>query len=170
MSQQPPLDLEHVTHGCAERFLLAFSALRRYITSQAPLHHPYGLSINQIKTLHLIFHRPGISQTTVAERLGVTTASISTSVRELEAHGLVERRPNPDDARVMLLHIAPQGEAIFAKISDEFVQIFTKLLKAVPVDEQIALIERFEAILAANDIPLEANSHLNKCPADTLTC
>src|SRR5260221_13943104 len=88
------------TYAFAKRFMTAFSALRSHIASQSFINYPPGLSPNQLKMLHLIFHRPGISQTTVAECLSVTTASISTSVRELEARGLIERRTDPDDARV----------------------------------------------------------------------
>src|ERR1700712_1836384 len=99
-------DTETLNLAFAKRFMNCFTALRGHIASKSIINYPPGLSTNQIKMMHLVFHRPGISQTLVAERLGVTTASISTSVRELETQGLIERRANPDDARVMLLHLA----------------------------------------------------------------
>src|SRR5215510_2082416 len=108
------------TTALAKRFMNCYTALRGHIASNSIINYPPGLSINQIKMMHLIAHRPGISQTVVAERLGVTTASISTSVRELEAQGLIERRANPDDARVMLLHLAPFGEEIFEQMFESF--------------------------------------------------
>jgi DNA-binding MarR family transcriptional regulator len=140
----------------AKRFMTAFSALRSYIATQSVINYPPGLSPNQLKMLHLVFHRPGISQTAVAERLGVTTASISTSVREMEAQGLIERRANPDDARVMLLHLAPLGEQIFEQVFDSFIKTCADLLSSLPYDDQEELIVRFEAVLAANNIAFDA--------------
>jgi DNA-binding MarR family transcriptional regulator len=139
----------------AKRFITAYFSLRSHITSQSVINYPPVLSPNQLKMLHLVFHRPGISQTAVAERLGVTTASISTSVREMEAQGLVERRANPDDARVMLLHLAPLGEQIFEQVFDSFINTCADLLGAVSPNDQQQLVERFEAVLVANNIVLD---------------
>lgn len=146
---------DHVTYAYAERLMTAFSALRSYIATQPIINYPPGLSPNQLKMLHLVFHRPGISQTSVAERLGVTTASISTSVREMEAQGLIERRSNPDDARVMLLHLAPFGEEIFEQVFDRFINTFADLLGVLPTDDQQQLVERLEQMLTANNVNLD---------------
>ncbi len=147
---------ENCTYLYAKRFMNLYTALRSHIATHSVIDYPHGLSMNQIKMIHLIFHRPGISQTVVAERLGVTTASISTSVRELEAQGLIERRANPDDARAMLLHLAPHGEKIFEQVFDTFTNTVADLLKVLEPDDQRELIERFEAMLTANDIDLES--------------
>jgi len=144
------------TYALAKRFMNCFTALRGYIASQAKINYPPGLSPNQIKMMHLIAHRPGISQTVVAERLGVTTASISTSVRELEAQGLIERRANPDDARVMLLHLAPFGEEIFEQMFASFTNTFADLLKGLPSDDQQQFVELLEQALTANDVDLDS--------------
>ncbi len=139
----------------ATRMLTAFFALRNFVTSQSLLNYPQGMSTNQLKTLHLVAHKPGISQTTVAERLGVTTASISTSVRELETQGLLERRANPDDARVLRLFLAPLGEEIFAKVFGTFTRTFAQFLDVLPPEDQVQLITLLETALTANHISLD---------------
>ena len=144
------------TYAFAKRFMNCYTALRSHIASKSIINYPPGLSMNQIKMMHLIFHRPGISQTLVAERLGVTTASISTSVRELETQGLIERRANPEDARVMLLHLAPFGEEIFEQMFASFTSTFADLLKVLPEDDQQQLIELLERALTANDVDLDS--------------
>jgi DNA-binding MarR family transcriptional regulator len=145
------------TTALAKRFMNCFTALRGHIASKSIINYPPGLSPNQIKMMHLIAHRPGISQTVVAERLGVTTASISTSVRELEAQGLIERRANPDDARVMLLHLAPFGEEIFEQMFDSFTHTFADLLKALSDADQAQLVHLLEQALTANDVDLDSS-------------
>jgi len=144
------------TYAFAKRFMIAYTALRSHVATQSIINYPTGLSPNQIKMMHLIFHRPGISQTLVAERLGVTTASISTSVRELESQGLIERRANPEDARVMLLHLAPFGEEIFEQMFDSFTNTFADLLKVLPEDHQQQLVELLEETLRGNDVDLDS--------------
>jgi DNA-binding MarR family transcriptional regulator len=146
---------DRANYDFAKRFMTTLFALRSHIATQSAINYPPGLSPNQIKMLHLVFHRPGISQTSAAERLGVTTASISTSVREMEAQGLIERRPNPDDARVMLLHLAPLGEQIFEQVFDSFINTCADLLAVLPCDDQQDLTARLETLLVAKDINLD---------------
>lgn len=148
------------SYAFAKRFITVFMALRSHIATHVTLNYPPGLTPNQMKMLHLIAHRPGVSQTSVAERLGITTASISIAVRELEAQGLIERRPNPDDARVLLLHLAPLGEKIFEQVFDGFVNVCSELLRDVPLEDQAELVERLECVLVANNISFD-NQQLN---------
>ncbi len=157
MSAKVSRDRHTPTYAFAKRFMIAFSALRSHIATRSIINYPPGLSPNQVKMLHLVFHRPGISQTAAAERLSVTTASMSTSVRELEAQGLIERHTNPDDARVLLLHLAPFGEQIFEQVFDTFVNTFADLLNVLPATDQGALVERLEDALAANQINLDSS-------------
>jgi DNA-binding MarR family transcriptional regulator len=140
----------------AQRFMIAFFALRSHIATRSVINDTHGLNLSQLKMLHLVFHRPGISQTLVAERLGVTTASISTSVRALEAQGLIERCHDSQDARVMLLHLAPFGEQLIEQILGTFTDTLADLLNPLPLDEQVQLVERFEALLTANHINFDS--------------
>ena len=160
----PSPDLSSCTEALAERFMFAVFALRNHIATQSVIDNTRGLNVSQIKMLHLIFHRPGISQTLAAERMGVTTASISASVRVLEEQGLIERRRDSQDARVMLLHLAPSGEQLFERISGTFINTCADLLSALPRDEQGQLVERFETLLTVNHIGFDSAklSYTNK--------
>src|SRR3954453_12430092 len=48
----------------------------------------------------------------IAERLGVTTGSMTSLLDNLEKRGLVRRLPHPDDRRKLLIDITPEAEAI----------------------------------------------------------
>jgi DNA-binding MarR family transcriptional regulator len=148
-------DADSVVEDHVRRFMIAFFALHRYITTQSPHLIPPQFSPTQIRLLHLISHKPGLSQKLIADHLGVTTASISTSVRDLETQGIIERESDPQDARVMLLRLAPGGEQIFAQIFGTFMNTFAGLLGALSCGEQTELVTHFEALLTANQIPLD---------------
>ena len=57
-----------------------------------------------------------LEPTVIAERIMVTTASMTSLLDTLEKRGLVRRLPHPDDRRKLLVDITPDAQAIV----DEF--------------------------------------------------
>jgi DNA-binding MarR family transcriptional regulator len=57
-----------------------------------------------------------LEPTVIAERLMVTTGSMTSLLDNLEKRGLVRRLPHPDDRRKLLIDITPDAQAIV----DEF--------------------------------------------------
>lgn len=53
----------------------------------------------------------GTRLTTLAERLGCTKQAVGQLVEELEAMGVVERTPDPDDGRAKLVRFSAKGRA-----------------------------------------------------------
>lgn len=51
----------------------------------------------------------GLRAARLAERLGVTAASLSDTLKTMEAHGWVERQPDPADRRATLLRLSRKG-------------------------------------------------------------
>jgi MarR family transcriptional regulator, 2-MHQ and catechol-resistance regulon repressor len=56
----------------------------------------------------------------IAERLVVTTGSMTSLLDNLEKRGLIRRLPHPDDRRKLLIDITPEAQAIV----DEFLPAF----------------------------------------------
>ena len=52
----------------------------------------------------------------IAERLIITTGSMTSMLNTLEGLGLVRRTPHPDDRRKLLVSITPKGAAIVDKL------------------------------------------------------
>jgi len=85
-----------------------------------------GLTIWGYVVLRMLTEAPGLSQAEVARRARVAPQSISTTFAELEAAGLIERRPASAHARVLEAPVAPAGraarrraEAIIERVEDE---------------------------------------------------
>ena len=81
------------------------------------------LNLNQASLLAFVNDFGGTNQTELAEMVGVGRASCGTMIDQLEGRGLVERRPDPDDRRVWLVAITPEGTALveqFYAVDEEF--------------------------------------------------
>jgi DNA-binding MarR family transcriptional regulator len=62
-----------------------------------------------------VFMRPGGTRLTeLARRARMTKQSMGELVRDLEALGYVERRPDPDDGRAKIVVFTPSGERVNA--------------------------------------------------------
>jgi DNA-binding MarR family transcriptional regulator len=53
----------------------------------------------------------GMRVTALADRAGMSRQAITYLIRELEARGYLERRPDPSDGRASLVHLTDRGEA-----------------------------------------------------------
>src|SRR5205823_3780422 len=69
-----------------------------------------GLSPMQAHTLRFLEHPVPMNE--LAETLWCDASNVTGIVDRLEARGLVERRPSPDDRRVKLLCLTDEGEAL----------------------------------------------------------
>jgi DNA-binding MarR family transcriptional regulator len=75
---------------------------------------PYGLTFAAYEALRLLaFTRRGsLPMGKMGERLMVHPASVTNAISKLEQRGLVERHLSPDDRRVVLATITPNGRAL----------------------------------------------------------
>ena len=104
------------------------------------------LTTAQHELLMNINHKPGISQQQISDRLLVVKSNTSALLKKLLHRGLIERRKDPEDARVHHLHLTPAGEhklqqsmsvqievvqAMTAVMSDEEIQINFEIMNRV---------------------------------------
>jgi DNA-binding MarR family transcriptional regulator len=81
-------------------------------TRFAALIAPLGLNPPQVGLLRSIGDHPGRSQQAVADEFRLPPSRMVGFIDDLEASGLVERRRDPSDRRVHLLHLSDAGEAM----------------------------------------------------------
>jgi len=61
------------------------------------------LPASELEIMRLLVRRPGLNVNETAASLHLQPANVSTALRALEARGLLERRRDPDDGRVVRL-------------------------------------------------------------------
>jgi DNA-binding MarR family transcriptional regulator len=144
------------TYSLAERLLGVFFRLTQLTKDETPDDVMEQLNVNQLRALNLIYRQPRISQKTLAERLDVTSASVSVSVGKLLEAGLVERHHDPDDGRIMCLSLGPRGKALVRKVEAGQIRVIVELLDGLPFEEQVQVVETLERALAIREQKLES--------------
>lgn len=66
--------------------------------------------------LSLVHHEPGLNSRQVSKALGVHPPNLVAIIATLEARGLIERRPDPTDARSLGLHPTADGSRLAARL------------------------------------------------------
>jgi len=86
-------------------------------------------------------HAPGeMTPAELAEKTGVTRATISGLLDGLEKDGLVERRPDPQDRRLTRLFLTPAGVQLLERIRPTYCEWFTGLIAPLTEDERKQLV------------------------------
>lgn len=60
-------------------------------------------------TLLSIDPKKGTPSTALGPKMGMEATSLSRILKSMEGRGLIERRPNPNDGRGVLIHLTPFG-------------------------------------------------------------
>ena len=96
-----------------------------------------SLSLIHLHVLSRLEADGPLSMTHLAEALDVSVASMTGIVDRLEGRGLVERRRNDDDRRVILVHSTAAGQAVFDDLARQRRARLTRIL-AEFTDEELA--------------------------------
>lgn len=95
-----------------------------------------GLSPAQMHTVEIIGHNKNMRMKELAERLGVTTGTLTVGVDKLEKRGLVERKAHKKDRRSWLIVLTDKGKKMYAQ-HHKFHQQFTNEISRELSSEQI---------------------------------
>jgi MarR family transcriptional regulator for hemolysin len=92
--------------------------------------------------------RPGITQTELAQRMGIAGPTLVRILDSLNAQSLIERRENAGDRRVKEVHLTAQAEPLVRKISQEVRIIRHALLDGVRDEDLRVCLDVLEHIRA----------------------
>ena len=106
-----------------------------------------GLSPAQMHTVEVIGHNQNMRMKELAERLGVTTGTLTVGVDKLEKRGLVVRKPHEKDRRSWLIVLTDEGKSMYEE-HHRFHQEFTSEISRDLTNEQVkTLSELLEVVL-----------------------
>jgi DNA-binding MarR family transcriptional regulator len=106
----------------------------------------------EIKPPHLdilmnLYRREGISQQELARKLLVGRSNMSMLLPQLERRGLIARRGDGRDKRVLRLFLTPQGKEITEKAMEIQTGLIDMVMGATPEDRCLDVAEHMEKIV-----------------------
>jgi DNA-binding MarR family transcriptional regulator len=133
-----------------QRELTAFA--RRARATAARLHP--GLPLVSYTILAHIDDRKGCRATDLATHYLLDKSTVSRQIASLEKLGLIERRPDPDDHRVQVLHPTEAGSQVFASTQASRLAAYEERLKDWPAEDLAAFAAYLLRYNAADDTTL----------------
>jgi len=99
----------------------------------------------QFRVMNAIDASEGSSQQAIAATIGAPPSRMVAIVDELEARGLLERRPHPSDRRIRALHLTAAGRRLLArgrKLAAEHEEDLTRGLDQADRKRFVALLQK----------------------------
>jgi DNA-binding MarR family transcriptional regulator len=101
------------------------------------------LTPGQMHAIEIIGHEKSLRMKELAEKLGVTTGTLTVSVDRLEQKGLIERKPHETDRRSYRVVLTVAGKKHFAKHHEFHLKLTEEIVATLTPDE----LESFELVL-----------------------
>ncbi|MFN3144697.1 MAG: MarR family winged helix-turn-helix transcriptional regulator [Paracoccaceae bacterium] len=142
-----------------DRTDMSLIALRRILRATElygrDLARAAGLTAVQVRVLQVIAETGRTTPTAIANRMGVSQATVSALIDRLEAKGLVRRTRSDTDRRQTNLTLTEEGTEALSRAPDALQQRYVKRFEALPDWEQsmiVAALERVSALLDADQM------------------
>ncbi len=100
---------------------------------------PEGLHPRHFGVMTMVAARPGMSQQQLHEKTGIDPSSMVAVIDELEARGLAERRPDPDDRRVRTIYLTERGLDTLQRVRGVAAQLHKELFHSLSKEEMATL-------------------------------
>ncbi|HAB28984.1 MULTISPECIES: MarR family winged helix-turn-helix transcriptional regulator [Xanthomarina] len=97
-------------------------------------------------TLLSIDPEGGTPSTSLGPKMGMEATSLSRILKTMETRGLIERKPNPEDGRGVLIYLTDFGKEKRAYSKDRVLKFNEAIKKNIPLEKLMAFYEVAETI------------------------
>jgi DNA-binding MarR family transcriptional regulator len=106
-----------------------------------------GMTSAQLQIIGRLLVQEGISQARLATLLDMEPITVCRHVDRMEAAGLVERKPDPEDRRVRLLHVTEKGRALLPHMRAVAQKVLEEAQEGLPADARATVLDALEQIV-----------------------
>ena len=112
----------------------------------------YGITHGRWIVLILLWRRedPKALPSELAQEQGVTRATMSGLLRQLERDDFVRRQDDPADGRKAAVVLTEQGAELINRIMPDYYDLVNRLMAPLAVDEQAGLTDALNKLLGCN--------------------
>ncbi len=130
-----------------DEFQAAFwSAKRAMAEASEAAFQRHGVRSGQQWILRRLWDEDGQTPGEIARQLELSTPTVTKAAMRMEAAGLIDRRPDPRDARLVRLFLSERGRALEKTVAEEMAQLARRSLATLTDDEVKALVSALAAI------------------------
>ncbi|WP_431040879.1 MarR family winged helix-turn-helix transcriptional regulator [Streptomyces sp. P1-3] len=122
---------------------------RALMAAEQPILDTHGLAMWAYAVLLRLGENPIRSQAALAEAIGADKTRIIAVLDDLDARGLIRRRPDPDDRRVRLLSITPEGRRLRDAVQADIQRGEEELLARFPAADREGFVRVLRELSAA---------------------
>ena len=136
-----------VDQRIGDEFQAAFwSAKRAMAEASEAAFQRHGVRSGQQWILRRLWDEDGQTPGEIARQLELSTPTVTKAAMRMEAAGLIDRRPDPRDARLVRLVLSERGRALEKTIAEEMAQLARRSLATLTQDQVAALVSALTVI------------------------
>ena len=109
-------------------------------------HMAEGLTAQQFATLAKLLEVGPCSQNALGRLIAMDNSTINGVVKRLHQRGLIAKTPSPDDNRMHLIHLTPEGERVTSRVLPLAQDITRLTLTPLSPTEQATLVRLLRKI------------------------
>lgn len=98
-----------------------------------------GLHRGQHRILFILWKKDGVTQKEIVEELSLAPATITDAVQRMEKIGLIERRNDGEDQRVIRVYLTESGRQFQKEVDETFNNLEEEIFKNFTFEEKIIL-------------------------------
>jgi MarR family 2-MHQ and catechol resistance regulon transcriptional repressor len=133
----------HQGSAVEKRALDAYIKLRRAVNAvslrEGEVMRAAGLTESQFGALEALLHLGPLCQHELAGKVLKSAGNMTTVVDNLERRGLVERRRDREDRRVVTIHLTDHGRELVRDVFPRVVEVLVDAFSALSATEQLQL-------------------------------
>ncbi|MGF1723361.1 MarR family winged helix-turn-helix transcriptional regulator [Photobacterium nomapromontoriensis] len=100
-----------------------------------------GYSLAQVHTIEVLGVSGQLRMKELANKLSITTGTLTIQVDKLVKAGLIERLPHPDDRRAIVVALTREGQAIHKHHNQLHLELIADITANIEEGEQTLLIQ-----------------------------
>lgn len=105
-----------------------------------------GYTLAQVHTIEVLGNHGSMRMKELADKLGITTGTLTVQVERLVKAGMIERCPHHEDRRSILVALTQQGEALHHHHNDLHMKLTQDLTRHIDPKQRDMLISCLEKI------------------------
>jgi DNA-binding MarR family transcriptional regulator len=98
-----------------------------------------GMYRAQAKVLCRLYVEDGVTQSEIGDQLAVQGSTVTNMLQRMEESGLVARRRDPDDNRLVRVYLTDLGREKERTISEQFLKLERRVFEGVGEEDRAAL-------------------------------